>query len=349
MDTRARSEVQYHFTDLDGVRGVLAVTVMCFHFGLNSILDKITGISDANWGGCVDFFFVLSGFVICKSISRKAVSLRYFVLKRFWRLFPLHLIILALFSAVLFSEQISFGSLTLTLTAIAPLVQQPIANFPAWSMGYEFYIPILFVALIGKCRISLPVVYVCAGLFFVSSAIASQQLLSNDDRLLGGYLDSVRAVSGLGLGFAAWKLFEATGGGTFSRKNNVIFLLIVSMFFVLVIASAEVSGLGVLLPLLNVSAMFVGASAKTLFSSRPLQWLGRLSFGIYMVHVPILYCFVAVFGSSSLDGNIVLKLAMIVTSFVLAQILYLLVERPGIYIGANFSSWFLRLRWNSPF
>ena len=32
-----------HFTDLDGIRGLLALTVMLNHFGLNTIIQQLSG------------------------------------------------------------------------------------------------------------------------------------------------------------------------------------------------------------------------------------------------------------------------------------------------------------------
>ena len=50
-----------HFSDLDGMRGVLALVVMLYHFGLNSMLNRLVPVGQVYWDLCVDFFFVLSG------------------------------------------------------------------------------------------------------------------------------------------------------------------------------------------------------------------------------------------------------------------------------------------------
>ena len=102
--TNSSSPTPNHFGDLDGVRGLLAITVMLYHYGLNTFLNQIFGINPPGWGSCVDFFFVLSGFVICKSITANPVSIAQFSYKRFWRLFPIHIAILILFFPVLFKN-----------------------------------------------------------------------------------------------------------------------------------------------------------------------------------------------------------------------------------------------------
>jgi peptidoglycan/LPS O-acetylase OafA/YrhL len=66
-----------HFRELDGMRGVLAVTVMLFHFGLSTLIQRVSfgTLPRSDWGLCVDFFFLLNGFVLCHSYRRRSVSL----------------------------------------------------------------------------------------------------------------------------------------------------------------------------------------------------------------------------------------------------------------------------------
>src|SRR4051812_11587578 len=79
-----------HFTELDGIRGVLATTVMLYHFGLNTFLDCVSGgwLQGGLWDLCVDFFFVLSGFVLAKSFRSHPPTLRSYAVKRWRRLAP---------------------------------------------------------------------------------------------------------------------------------------------------------------------------------------------------------------------------------------------------------------------
>lgn len=324
-----------HFSDLDGVRGLLAFTVMLFHFGLNTILGRFIGISTADWGACVDFFFVLSGFVICKSITDRPVSMARFAKKRFWRLFPLHIAILVIFWSVLFGSGTLASDLVLNVSAFAPLLLRPMENFPAWSMGFEFYLPILFVPLFSGRKLGKPVILASMLMLFAVASIASYQLLSGETQYFGQLLDFTRAISGLGLGFVAWRMHESGMLKGLPRGNGFVFILIVLSFFVLVITSVRVPAVGLLLPLLILAAIFVGAHAKTFFSSRLMQWSGKLSFGIYMVHIPVLLAFTEYFGSDRLDGNVGLKGSMIVVSVGLATALHYLVERPGMRIGSK--------------
>ena len=343
----AKSEIQksVHFSDLDGVRGLLAVTVMLFHYGLNTILARTIGIGPPVWDACVDFFFVLSGFVICKSITNRSVSVIHFSTKRVWRLFPLHVAVLIIFSPVLFNGNETAINLLLNISAIAPLVFQKMENFPAWSMGFEFYLPIIFVALFSRRALSKPVIAGITAVLFIVACAASYQMLSQSTLYFGPFLDFARAIAGLGLGFMAWRIYEKGVFVGFSRWNGPIFILIIVGFFGLVLGSVRFPLLGFLLPLLLLAAIFVGARSHTFFSSWLFQWAGRLSFGIYMVHIPVLLVFIRVVGPAALDGSIVLKSAMIVVSVMVALALHLLIERPGMWIGrSGFSAILDRLK-----
>ena len=99
-----------HIPSLTPLRGIAAVLVLLFHFMRPEYLPALTGGEEARaiskgylW---VDFFFVLSGFIITHvyrgeffdGVSRA----RYgrFLLTRFARVFPLHAFMLGLFVAM---------------------------------------------------------------------------------------------------------------------------------------------------------------------------------------------------------------------------------------------------------
>jgi peptidoglycan/LPS O-acetylase OafA/YrhL len=89
------------YDTLDGWRGLAALAIAFYHVPIARGLRE--------WGGWknleffVDFFFVLSGFAICHAwghrIARGADVWRFMV-RRFWRVWPLHIIILFVFLAL---------------------------------------------------------------------------------------------------------------------------------------------------------------------------------------------------------------------------------------------------------
>jgi peptidoglycan/LPS O-acetylase OafA/YrhL len=76
---------------LDGWRGVLACAVALFH--LHASYPQARGSNVPNGFFCVDFFFVLSGFVLASKVVqiRSTLDGARFLLLRLGRLYPLHL------------------------------------------------------------------------------------------------------------------------------------------------------------------------------------------------------------------------------------------------------------------
>jgi len=137
-----------HFVTLDGLRGVAAICVMLFH--INTVFGGRRLFPSSYLA--VDFFFILSGFVVGHSYDRKLVSgaMKFpdFALRRITRLYPL-IILGALMGGAYWylSGQISgrrdavFAILAIlcmpwfgtspTGGGIAPI------NSPAWSLFFE--------------------------------------------------------------------------------------------------------------------------------------------------------------------------------------------------------------------
>ena len=89
------------FEALDAWRGVCALLVAMFHLQAYSHIYDWSLVRHSFL--FVDFFFVLSGFVIAGSYRAKLLggfSIWHFMLLRFGRLYPLHLAILAIFIGI---------------------------------------------------------------------------------------------------------------------------------------------------------------------------------------------------------------------------------------------------------
>jgi len=90
---------------LDHLRAVAITAVLCFHYQFFGHPDWERGsISGFGWTG-VDLFFVLSGFLIAgqlfESVAKgKPVSVREFFIKRFFRIIPPYMLVLALYLAI---------------------------------------------------------------------------------------------------------------------------------------------------------------------------------------------------------------------------------------------------------
>ena len=89
------SSIPERFTVLDSWRGIAACMIALFHFRINSHLQDVAFLDRA--GLFVDFFFVLSGFVIFANYAerlQKGFGFWRFMFLRLGRLYPLHFFII---------------------------------------------------------------------------------------------------------------------------------------------------------------------------------------------------------------------------------------------------------------
>ena len=105
ISSAAFADTKPHYNILDGLRGVAAITVVCFHLFeafATSHLDQ-----QINHGYlAVDFFFILSGFVMGYAYDDrwKTMTVKKFLKRRLIRLHPM-VVIGAIIGAVMFYTQ----------------------------------------------------------------------------------------------------------------------------------------------------------------------------------------------------------------------------------------------------
>ena len=160
------------FLALDSWRGLCACFVALFHFHAFSHLDSLPFVRNSYL--FVDFFFVLSGFVIAANYQERLLSgfgLLRFMLLRFGRLYPLHLATLLLYIGVRVLQVLrpSLGNLTNSApfspqespeTIVAHLLlihglhvfDFLTWNLPSWSISTEFYTYLVFAVLLVLLR-----------------------------------------------------------------------------------------------------------------------------------------------------------------------------------------------------
>ena len=172
------------FTVLDSFRGIAALMVAIYHLHVVGFITDMALVKNSYL--FVEFFFVLSGFVICYSYEKKikkASDLKLFMKKRLARLWPLHIFMTFLFipfavANIFFNvdlgDRFSLSSFISNLFLVQALnVNNGVTwNIPAWSISVEFYTYFVFgvfTFLMGELKKSKLVIY-CV-LSFVSVII----------------------------------------------------------------------------------------------------------------------------------------------------------------------------------
>ena len=293
--------VPKRFGALDGWRGVCAVLVALHHFSANGYIAALPLIRNA-WLS-VDFFFVLSGFVITHAYSQKLRSgqeVGTFALRRFARLWPLHVVVLGAFVVL---ESIRFvatgngftGERTpLALLANLFLVQSLgiynmlTWNTPSWSISTEFYTYLVFAAACTlTAKQSLRVI-----LWSLLAAAGVAVLI-----LFSPY--GMRETFGWGFfrclfGFFAGSLtYEIWRRGWFARcagsiaEIAVVAIALAFLIFVPGRRAWEYFAVPIFAVLVFVFARERGFISQAL-RLRAVSALGRWSYSIYMIHMLVL-------------------------------------------------------------
>jgi peptidoglycan/LPS O-acetylase OafA/YrhL len=302
------------FVALDSWRGICAILVVLFHVSslISSSLEASTFIRNAYL--FVDFFFVLSGFVLCHRYRGKMLDrsdLRQFVIRRFARVWPVHAFVLGMFLlAIIFVNHmphpqdlaLTWDKNSYSVEAILPSVlllnafglQESVWNGPAWSIGAEFYVYLLFaIVLIGAYR---RFVVVCILLSILALAV----ILWRAPDLMNSTWDygAVRCVAGFFAGVVAYHCYERG-----SRREPIKATLIEIAAAIVVVGFVICAGAGpdavgvvsLAAPLVFGAAVVVFAREQGLFAlalhAKPFKALGRYSFSIYLIHQPLLIMF----------------------------------------------------------
>lgn len=302
-----------HFAALDGMRGVLALGVVLLHLGFNSFAQRVLGWPGVVFDLAVDVFFILSGFVLAHSL-RHASAFAPFAVRRGFRLLPVYLVT-ALAAGVALGRPVPLADWLVA----APLIGRQPLNFPAWSITWELYLPLAVVLV----RLSPPRWSVRPLL-----AIALVALAVIDIRVAGGEgLYGWRAALGLSAGALLYRAkLEVPGpaGGWFA-------LLVAGMA-----AGQSWPILAAIVPFAATGAVLAGRTGKSLFAAAPFQWLGAISYTLYMVHIPVLAAAQAWLGER-IDANAAAKLAILAASIAAAAALTLAIERPANRLGHRLS------------
>lgn len=147
------------YTALDAFRGVAALGVAVYHWAFFTGAAMWPPIG--NFYLFIDFFFVLSGFIIAavyRDKVRDGASTARFLCLRLARLYPVHVLMLAAFLAVATLGEIIGGAPPLRdgmsadgffghLVLIQPLGQAASWNQPAWTISVEMQLCVLFALL----------------------------------------------------------------------------------------------------------------------------------------------------------------------------------------------------------
>lgn len=306
-------EVLRHVSALDGIRGLAILLVLVCHLFWanidtpNSIYNLIEKTTRAGWVG-VDLFFVLSGFLIT-GILFDSISdghyFRNFYSRRVLRIFPLYYAVVILLFLI-FPAGLAGGPRMLVLLMLylqntplwfnIPHITPPTSLIPhLWSLAAEEQFYLFWPIIIYLIKDRRKLLWV-AGFGVVLAPIARTVMYAHGVPADEIYVMTVCRADTLLSG--AWLALIVRGPARKKILQSAIYLFWPSLAVCLFIAwtsgifgreSAPLikygySFLALTMTTLVAMSLRPGSAMEAMMCTRGLRFLGRYSYGIYVIH-----------------------------------------------------------------
>ena len=351
---------------LDGLRGIAVLLVMWEHIplGLGGRLEGLARLWVQPGYLGVDIFFVLSGFLITRILlvdKDKGVPLRYFLMRRFLRIFPIYYLTLLVVWIVRGGPELIWCATYLS-NFWFPFhnVVTPLGH--TWSLAVEehYYLLWPLVVYLLTRRRSLAF----AGLFLIPGAIAAAFFANSyyaPDHDLG-QVAFAREVIQTG---TMYRMLSLSLGSVlayvepFLRRSGWRTLLIALVFAAGGYRLAWISGNRPLLgdPVLAWLPAFwlvsfaaistacvltalaldrIGHGAELALTNPVLRFVGRISYGLYLYHFPIYFALGVGRWRDGEPPPPLLVLSAVGLTFLVATLSYYALERPILRLQQRF-------------
>jgi peptidoglycan/LPS O-acetylase OafA/YrhL len=306
MKDQTTASGRNHLIVLDSLRGICASFVVLFHFEGDAFLRTLPFIK--NGFLFVDFFFVLSGFVIAASYGEKirsGFSILHFLFLRLGRLYPLYIFVLCCYLVTVSLKAYfdvrtgsTYTSPGLLLNVFLSQVWIPYApqesdpwNPVSWSISAEFWMYIVFAVI---CRVGARALSAVGfrNVFVILILSSLPILIWGTDRYLAvcySISGFARCVFGFSFGVLAYEWWTS-GRLEFFRDiptptMTVLEIVACALSLSLVSLAGPFSLLCPFVFSLTICLFAFGRGAVSdILTTKYFTWIGALSYSIYMVH-----------------------------------------------------------------
>ncbi|GAB3939554.1 acyltransferase [Spirosoma harenae] len=345
------------FPNLDGVRAIAASLVVISHIELHKSMFNIERLESANFlnlgkiGVCI--FFVLSGFLITYLLleerqSFQKINYKDFYIRRVLRIWPLYFLVLLIgyfiypgfeHSAGLWLSIFFLPNLAFILKLLPAVID------PVWSIGVEeqFYVFQPHLLRIKRMKTLFAVIIVAIVVLIAVRTVFSYLkntgklgpewweflFKSRFDSMLMGAMFALlffdRSTYSLGLKNVQQLLF---------RKEVQIVALVGMVSYILLIifknSSVNYELISILAGIIIVNICETKSSLISL-QTKPLAQLGKISYGIYLLHkFPVMFTLYLVSlygqGQNKILTNLFIYTVTFALTFVLASLSYSYLE-----------------------
>ncbi len=327
-----------HFAILDGLRGLAALCVVIFHLTIKP--TRLVPVPDyGGWLGhaylAVDFFFLLSGFVIAHAYERRILggfTFGEFFRARLIRLYPMFLVglLIGAVGAWVQKGPAPFSVLSFIQQALfIPRYQHgqfafPY-NLPAWSLFFEVVINLAYAAFLRHLKTPLMI-----AIMAVSAVLLAGPGLVHDGINFGGGhpglpLGLPRVALSFFYGVLLFRAYHAQRLTRYAISPAVASLVLIG----LLVFPAGGGWRGDLYDMVCVLAGFPALIVVCLHiasANRLFRIAGDLSYPVYAIHFPLLTLLTTWLGYATMAGSarlwldvVLLTAAVVATGWVLLK------------------------------
>jgi peptidoglycan/LPS O-acetylase OafA/YrhL len=323
-----------YLSNLTPLRGIAALLTVIFHTNIllsNRLLSRISEHSVTQLYLMVDFFFILSGFIMLhvygKGFSDKITTAEFkrFTIARFARVYPLHFATL-MYCIAMYAIASALGIPKMPVLEInnngfsifTNLFLLQSMNFHdwyswghgSWSISTEWWMYMLFPFLVrpfmklgdvGKAVVATGcfVGYALIMLYIIPivtnpAPIPYVRVDPASMSLNAGYqYGFLRCFFGFVLGMMMYHGYQKEWGKAWLGNGYTMLLLVLGLILCLHFPTPDVFTV-IFFPFILLSAAYGSEAINAFLGLKPLQKLGDWSFSIYLLHQPLLFTFIKI-------------------------------------------------------
>lgn len=342
------------FHSLDALRSILALSVAIGHLlfwtNTNKYYPSAFVLS-------VDFFFVLSGFVIANSFYKSTSREKWmiaFPVRRFFRLFPLYYfsMFVSLSFFLLFKKlSISHSGISEALPIL--LLFQMIGTYPislgifdgtaagiGWAVSVEYWICIIIFTVLYIIKKNTALIFLT---FFIFTVISLQIILMySPDQFAAHYksafllpVGAYRGITGFSIGILFYALRDKFDNFEYAGLMEIVVTsVIIFIFTPYTYNKSSLFIFPVLAGALIFSFSYQRGPISKLLTGNKMVRFGEFSYGIYLMHPPILFLVI----NFNLSINMPLIIVYSLICIIVSAICYRAIEKPFMIIGTRISN-----------
>lgn len=354
MSVLSGNRNQIYFHEIDSLRFLAFLIVFLGH----AWLPITAAFSQLAWFG-VELFFLISGFLLTRILyeeykESKSINLKFYFIRRILRIWPLYfsfIILLFFLSVKIFRISYSFERLlgniffVDNIFTVSGWTNTNSGSGHLWTISveeqYYFILPFLALWLFRKTKGQKTFFFIAAFLLLLIGKSLAVILKAKYPFVHVLPLSADSFLMGILIG-----TFYNNQTLSHQRNHLLLCLGIILLFIVLLLPSKNITGFHLLLiyPLQAIGFAFILICVLTgrdyplnkLLRNKALVYLGKISFGLYIFHFPVIVQLAGLFNTKEVLMQFFGLLLMFLVTLILSLISYYLVEKPFLSFKKKF-------------